>query len=53
MDSQNGLNRQQLKDRSDSLLKLVIDTEKDRLDQTKEGTAWNVRSLENGRKEIG
>ena len=42
MDSQTGLNRQELKDRSDSLLKLVIDTEKARLDQTREGTAWNV-----------
>ena len=45
MDSQKGLNRQELKDRSDSLLKLVIDTEEARLDQTREGTAWNVRDV--------
>ena len=44
MDSQKGLNRQELKERSDSLVKMVIDTENARLNQTREGTAWNVQS---------
>ena len=46
MDSQKGFNRLELKNRAESLLEKVIDTENARLDQTKEGTAWNVRSLE-------
>ena len=45
MDSQKGLNRVELKERADSLLGKVIDTENARLDQTREGTAWNVRDL--------
>ena len=42
MDSETGLNRQELKDASTRLLSMVVDTENGRLDQTREGTAWNV-----------
>ena len=46
INSQAALNRQELKDRSDSLLKLVVDAQGNHLDQTREGTSWNVREFE-------
>ena len=45
MDSETGLNRQELKDAATRLLSLVVDTEDCRFDQTRQGTAWNDKEV--------
>ena len=44
MDSRRSSDRSKLKERTNELVSLVIDTDKVPLDQTREGTAWTLRT---------